>query len=69
MGLGFAAGLVGLGFSGLKIYTSLATVYLHIIYHVEDAGMGGYLSSYLILDNSESPSFKFTFPGRTTHGM
>ena len=31
--------------------------------------MGEYLSSYLILDNSESPSFKFTFPEGTTHGM
>ena len=31
--------------------------------------MGEYLSSYLILDNSESPSFKFTFPQGTTHGM
>ena len=31
--------------------------------------MGEYLSSYLILDNSESPSFKFTFLQGTTHGM
>ena len=31
--------------------------------------MGGYLNSYLILDNSESLPFKYTFPERTTLGM
>jgi len=47
--LGFAAGLVGLGFSCFKICTLLATVYLHIIYHFINIGgcTNGWVSQQL----------------------
>jgi len=49
LGVSFAAGLVGLGFSCFKICTLLATVYLHIIYHFINIGgcRNGWISKQL----------------------
>jgi len=66
--LSFAAGPVGLGFSCFKI-----CIFSHNIPFYKHWRMQEWLDiSTVILDNSESPPFKFTFPafpGGTTHGM
>jgi hypothetical protein len=69
LGLGFPPGLAGLGISivdTMNMHPLNLSQIFNFHFFMVRVPYGEYLSSYLILDNSESPPFKFTFPEGTT---